>query len=308
MYHEAMTGLITRTWRHIRRGTLLQRMREHYEYACFRQRDARWKRLTNDQVVFKSRIEPDVQMWLYRDNILAYALYCKDFEDSERRFLRTFLRPGDIFVDIGANIGLFTLIAARCVGLDGKVYAFEPGSLTYRRLSDNISLNALQNVICQQIALSDAATRMDLTIALDGWDAFSSFARPMFGDSFVTESVQCVTWDSFAAQADLLGKVTMMKIDVEGWESRVLRGAAATLARDDAPMVQIEFTEPAARAAGSSCARLYSDLEAFGFRMYRYDERTRTLCHDPLRDEYPYLNLFAIKDLAFVLSRLRRSY
>ena len=108
------------------------------------------------------------------------------------------------------------------------------------------------------------------------------------------------------ANGNLIGSVTMMKIDVEGWESRVLAGGKEVFAREDAPVLQVEFTDAAAEAAGTSCRQLYEFLESFGYRMFCYDVSKRALIEDPLREEYPYVNLMAAKNIDFVNLRLRQ--
>src|SRR5436189_6431842 len=96
--------------------------------------------------MFVIRLQPGLKMRLFGDSELCHLIYCRSFEVTERAFLNHFLRPGDVFVDVGANIGLFTLIAASCVGPKGKVVAFEPTTVTYTRLVENIRLNHLYNV------------------------------------------------------------------------------------------------------------------------------------------------------------------
>jgi hypothetical protein len=147
---------------------------------------------------------------------------------------------------------------------------------------------------------------MAMTISLDGFDAWNSLARPVGGHSFGAEIVASTTWDEFAREHDLIGEVTMMKIDVEGWESRVLKGGAYCLSRDDAPVLQVEFTDVAALSAGSSCTELYRTLEAFGYRMFTYDAKNRRLLSEPLRPAYPSQNLLAIKNPEGVAARLAK--
>ena len=75
---------------------------------------------------FVMRLQPGLKIRLYGDSELCRLIYLGNFEATERAFLNHFLRPGDVFVDVGANIGLFTLIAAARVGPAGRVVAFEP--------------------------------------------------------------------------------------------------------------------------------------------------------------------------------------
>jgi FkbM family methyltransferase len=301
-----MRDLLRRTWIHARLGTLLQRIRERYAYRKVLRRATRWDRQVVRHPYLVADIKPGVRMRLPSGGKLARAIYCGNFEQVERQFLRRFLRQGDCFVDIGANIGLFTLIAAHYVGPTGLVYAFEPSPCTFDRLRDNVVLNRMHNVQCHQLALSDQELVQPLTVALDGWDAWSSLAHPIAGSSFATEHVACVTWDQFAVEHTLAGNVTMMKIDVEGWEERVLAGGAQTLARPNAPLLQVEFTDAAAQSAGTCCAQLYATLTDLGYHMFIYDDARHTLLPDPLRAAYPHLNLLAVKHPERVAERLRR--
>jgi FkbM family methyltransferase len=251
------------------------------------------------------RLQPGLKMRLYGDSELCRLIYCRHFEATERAFLNHFLRPGDVFVDVGANIGLFTLIAACSVGPAGRVIAFEPTSVTYARLVDNVRLNGFSNVRCVNSALSDRSGYLDLIQSTDGFDAWNSFAEPTMGTENLRERVEVIEWDHYARSHNLSGLITMMKIDVEGWESRVLAGGKEVIARPDAPVLQIEFTEPSAKAAGSSCRNLYECLEGFGYQMFIYDETRRSLVPERMREQYLNINLIAAKNPESVRARLR---
>lgn len=249
-------------------------------------------------------LQPGVRMQIYFGGELSRFIFQGDFEGEERRFLNAFLRPGDTFVDIGANLGLFSLIAAHLVGPKGRVHAFEPCAKTFERLGRNVDLNRFKNVTLHDLALSDSAGQQEMVMAVDGMDAWNSLAKPYMGGNYTTETITTDTWDDFAEAHGLGSGVTLMKIDVEGWEAPVLAGARRMLSKPDAPVLQVEFTDDAAKAAGHSCADVYRLLEEFGYKLYRYDAAQRQLTHDPLRAEYPYMNLFAIKDLAAVTQRI----
>ena len=254
---------------------------------------------------FVSELQPGLKIRLHGDSELCYLIYCRHFESNEREFLNRFLRPGDVFVDVGANIGLFTLIAAERAGPEGKVLAFEPTAKTFGRLVENVRLNELSNVECLKLALSDSRGHLQLTQCSDGYDAWNSLARPVIGGSLQTSQIEAVDWDQFARERGLLGSITMMKIDVEGWEARVLEGGKEFFARSDAPMLQVEFTDEAAEAAGSSCHALYDCLEGYGYKMFVYDPGEKRLVAESKREKYPFLNLLAAKDPEFVELRLK---
>jgi len=94
----------------------------------------------------KKNIGEDIFMYCYTDSIVAQLIFKETFEQEELLFLKRFLKSKDTFIDIGANIGLFSLLAARFADTEGHVIAFEPTSTTYQRLQENIQLNGLKNI------------------------------------------------------------------------------------------------------------------------------------------------------------------
>lgn len=302
-----MMGKITRLIDHIQRGTLLERIQRGWRERIKRRRQLRWNARNGERDYLEARIEYGLIMRLHFESELARRIYCDDFERPERHFVSAFLNPGDIFVDVGANIGLFSLIAACRVGHSGAVYAFEPSRKTFHRLLENIELNNLRNTQCIELALSDESGEFPFYTSKEGFDAWNSFAHPIEGKYFSRQFVQCVTWDRFARLHQLVGKVAMMKIDVEGWESRVLEGAKESFSREDAPLLQVEFTDKATTSAGTSCKSLYQLLETLGYRIFSYNPSARELIHDPPRESYPYVNLMATKDAGEVNRRLNKT-
>src|SRR5262245_902540 len=290
-------------WR-LRRHTMRERLQWRWMRLVRLTRLAWWRSQAGKRQVDVS-IQEGARMRLYPGSFLSQLIFCGDYELSERSFLKDFLRPGDIFVDVGANIGLYTVIAGRYVGARGHVYAFEPCAETHQRLLENVRLNGLTNVSCFQAALSDHRERLDMTVSLDGFDVCNSLTQPALGQLFASESVDSITWDEFAGEHGLDGGVSRMKIDVEGWEAHVIDGGVGTLSREDAPILQVEFSDQAALPAGSSLHKLYGALESLGYKMFIYDARNRTLIPDPPRDSYPLLNLIAAKRPDYVVARLR---
>jgi FkbM family methyltransferase len=279
----------------------LQKRIKDFKYRTLQ---AKWEKEVAKKGSVIHEIAPKVRMKLYSDSMLSRLILFNDFEGEERDFMRRFLRAGDVYVDIGANAGLFTLIAARAVGPKGRVIAFEPVSKTNKRLIENIELNKFGNVEVVRKGVSDSSGELKIMVAEDEMDVFNSFARPYMGEHYVQETVSTTTWDEFAEERSLGGRVAFMKIDVEGWETKVIEGARGQFSREDAPVLQVEFTDEAAKAAGSSCRENYRLLEGMGYRMYCYDRAEKRLKPDAIREEYPYLNLYAVKDLAAAQGRL----
>jgi FkbM family methyltransferase len=273
----------------------------------FARHSERWRLIRNTPGSVVMRIAPGIRMKLYGDSLLCEMLYFHDFEPETRRFFDAYLRPGDTFLDIGANIGLYTLAAARRVGGRGRVHAFEPCSQTFERLLDNVQLNRADNVSCHQVALSFENARAELTLANGGFDACNSLGKPYMGETTGCEMVTTVTLDSFVAEHGVAGRNTTLKIDVEGWENHVLAGAERFLAGDDAPLLCVEFTEEAALLAGSSCTELYRTLERLGYSMFNISSQPDELQPFPYREIFPNVNLIATKNIAAVRARLASS-
>jgi FkbM family methyltransferase len=307
-FHRRLVGLTETLFPDAFSNLLRQKVRN------WRSTRARWRRgqklrlweKQNGRGDIVATLQPGVKIRLYCDSVVCRHIYLDDFECAERHFVNLFLRPGDVFVDAGANVGLFSLVAARRVRQNGMVFAFEPCAKTFGRLRENIELNRFRNVACLPVALSDEEKDMELIVSNDGLDAWNSFAQPHMGEHFGREKVICRTLDGFASERSLAGRITMIKIDVEGWESFVLRGGRATLSRPDAPVLQVEFTDEAARASGCTTQGVYQMLQEFGYRMFTFDPGSRMLVHDPLRASYPYVNLYAVKQVDCINRKLQQ--
>jgi FkbM family methyltransferase len=221
-----------------------------------------------------------------------------DIEVAERAFVREHLQPGDVFFDIGANLGLFTLTAAQRVGPTGHVYAFEPSSREAALLEQNIRLNGFDNVTIVREALSDHVGEAQFAVATDG--GTNSLATNTHPEQKVQrwETVRLNTLDAFIAQHGVT-RVAMMKIDVEGGECAVLRGGANLFRRADAPLALSEFCDLTARGFGSSGRDLYDLWVSYGYTLYSLQPAAQngaiTLTSAPRQDSYDYVNLVAHK-------------
>jgi FkbM family methyltransferase len=178
------------------------------------------------------------------------------------------LRPGDLFVDVGANIGSYTVLAAGVCG--ASVVAVEPIPGTFAALRDNLRLNGLEEAVeAVNIGLSDAPGELRFSATLDTVNHALSDEEAAFD---VGVRVAVDTLDSVLAGRE----PTLIKIDVEGFETKVVGGATRAFASDALLGVLMELNGSGARY-GFDDARLHEELTGRGFEPYAYDPFGREL-------------------------------
>ncbi|MCW5942327.1 MAG: FkbM family methyltransferase [Fimbriimonadaceae bacterium] len=166
-------------------------------------------------------------------------------------WLQKHLRSGDSFFDVGANVGAYTLIAARLVGPTGQVVAFEPGAPTFGALVRNVGMNRIANVVALPMALSDADGLVELRYPSD------LPGETVCSTSEIPEMVShCLSFRLDRAIESLgLRCPKLLKIDTDGFEEAVLAGAPCLLANPDLKGVLFEGY-PGAPEAAAVVARL----------------------------------------------------
>lgn len=190
------------------------------------------------------------------------TMYLGLFEPAETRLVASLVRPGDTVVDVGAHIGWFATLCSRLAGPSGTVIAIEPYEANRRLLLANLELNGCGNVRVVEEALDETAAGQ-LVLARAGGDSGGATALEWAYDR--PEAVRVRTLDGLAGP---LERIDLVKIDVEGWEARVLRGGTEALARTERAL--IELNEPALRKAGSSARDVLGLLAAAGLDRVRH--------------------------------------
>ena len=187
-------------------------------------------------------------------------MYLGAFEPKETTLVKETLRPGMTFLDVGANFGYFTLLAASRVGAGGRVVAVEPSPLAAGRLKQNVEANSLRQVSVHQMGLSAESGTLDLYISP------ADFHSPTMSASSGGEPVSvpvrrlddCL--DEWGVE-----RVDLMKMDVEGHEPFVLRGAGDALSSGRIRAVLVEFNDHWLREQGSSPQELYDIFRTAGY-------------------------------------------
>lgn len=232
-----------------------------------------WNELSvkNDSVVVPVSAERKIK--LYTSSELSGHIFCGAFEWEEREWLASELKSGDTFYDIGANIGLFTLLASeKC----RHVVAFEPTAETYRMLTENVALNNQPaNIQLINAAASDKNGMQDIYVLTNGKDAWNSMAVKPEEGQYRVDQITTVNVDELV-QTERIPAPHVIKIDVEGWELHVLKGLEKTITQYR-PVMLIEFTESNLKAAGTSPAELGSYIHSLNYDLFSYDPRHRKL-------------------------------
>jgi FkbM family methyltransferase len=190
------------------------------------------------------------------DDATQRTMYFGLFDPAETRLIGEILSEGDTFIDVGAHIGWFSTLGSKCVGAIGNVVAFEPYESNIRALKDNLRENECVNVRLVESALGSQTGT--LTVSRPGGDSGAVTAVEWSSEGGVEVAV--VTLDEASAPPE---DVTLLKIDVEGWELHVLQGARDTLSRTK--YVIFEVNSAAIEMAGSSQEEILELLRNAGF-------------------------------------------
>jgi FkbM family methyltransferase len=204
---------------------------------------------------------------------LFYGLTILD--PAEISFLKHILRDGDYVIDVGANIGLYSLLAAQSIGSKGRVYAFEPSSKAAALLDDNIRLNGFTTIDVQHMAVSDSASMLPLYVNAQS-GLTSCVQNRTRGTIIGEETVPAIALDDFIAQRHI-PKVNFLKIDVEGFEEQVLLGAVHLIAREQDIVIVVELDPKNYPVPKPPFQEIFSSLRSQHYNAFLLNRRTRQL-------------------------------
>lgn len=227
---------------------------------------------TDREVVSRDNITYDLDI----SEGIDFAIYLGNFyERQTRTALRRLVTPGSLVLDIGANIGAHTLLMAQLVGPGGRVLAFEPTEFAFRKLRRNLDLNpslaARLKLFHCFLTASDDIRVPDGIYSSWPLGAADGLHAKHLGREMQTDSAQARSLDAVLAEhADR--KVQLVKLDVDGFECDVLRGATSLL-RDARPIFVMELAPYVLEERGASLDQLLSYFLPNGYVFY--DERTQ---------------------------------
>jgi FkbM family methyltransferase len=215
-------------------------------------------------------LDPEQMSQQYMLNALnAGQLY----ESETSVFLGAVLGPGDTFIDVGAHVGYFSMLAAAFVGKTGRVISFEPDTTNYAHLLEHVERNAASQVIPVPLAVGAQPRVAEFFVNDDNdgghglWDVGSHPFNARSREARRTRRVFLTTLDDFVGTAGSR-KVKAIKIDAEGSEVAVLEGARNLLEQHQVPFVVAEINTFALSAMGTSQEALRGYMTALGYETY----------------------------------------
>ena len=189
-------------------------------------------------------------------------VYLGTYEPYDSALVRRHLKPGMTVIDIGANIGYYSLMAAAKVGPGGRVISFEPNPELAGRLQETIHENKLANVTLEQAGVSDKPGWAELFLPNE---IGNNTATMIANEGGHPVRVPIVTLDEYLEQHQI-DRVDFLKIDVEGFEPKVIQGARSAIRAKKIKAIFCEFNGTWLRQAGTTPKAYYDQLRSLGLR------------------------------------------
>jgi FkbM family methyltransferase len=221
----------------------------------------------NGHIVFRQTAMHGFQMLVRADEAVGRRIYYgKSFENDETEFFLGNVRDTDVCIDVGANIGYYTLLFAK-LAPRGKVVAFEPVPMTYHMLSVNLLANGVTNAVVSTLVIGDSEKDVNFVVSRDG--AFSSLVDTGREPTQRMICVPMTSLDGYCADQGIT-RVDVLKVDVEGAETRVIEGASNLFenASRRPRIVMLELHEAMLRQHGSSISHAVHLMEGYGYQPF----------------------------------------
>jgi len=197
------------------------------------------------------------------------------FEPFQTELVKSMVKPRAIVVDVGANIGYYTLILARLVGPEGRVFAFEPDPENFALLKKNIETNGYDNVILVQKAVSNVTGPMKLFKEKTKNTSASIWQMP-HSRSQVT--IEATTLDDFLdAYPEYAESISLIKMDIEGAEGLALQGMIRTLERNRSVAITSEIHGVGLEACGTPVGEYIRRWQELGFTVEEISEEEKEI-------------------------------
>lgn len=224
------------------------------------------------------------------DQVISRLIKKHGFYDKKGSLIiKNALKKGDVFVDVGAHIGYFSLMAALKIGNRGCVFAFEPAPVNFHLLLRNINLNKFQNITAIRKAVFDKKKKINLYFSKTNTGDHRVFDS---GDNRNFLKIEAINLDDFFDKRN--ERIDFIKIDVQGSEIKVLEGMKKILKKEKLKMF-IEFWPYGIKMNGDDPKRLLDLILKNGFKIIFPIMRTRKFLNRYIPENKKYVNLFCVK-------------
>ncbi|MFH1457235.1 MAG: FkbM family methyltransferase [Patescibacteria group bacterium] len=214
LYIKDIANFILHPYKYCRRKKVNSKLKKYNKYK------------ENNSVV-KFDFVNNVNISMYPQGQVPEYLFTRNFENETINMLIKYLRSGMNIIDIGANVGLYSIIAGKIIGTKGKIWAFEPSSDTIEKFKKNVILNKLENIKIEKCALGDEDDQMIELVLEQGFGDGHRYLNKDFKKNKNIqehEKIKVIKLDTYFKDREK-EKIDLVKIDVEGSELHVLKGA-----------------------------------------------------------------------------------
>lgn len=192
--------------------------------------------------VVTTEVFDDVKMKLYLDDLLQQHIFTYGYyEKAATEMWKHCIKTAKTVVDIGANVGYYSIITAKYGPKDVQIYSFEPMTQTNKRAWDNIKLNSFNNIHLQKLAVSDTVKKETIALGEEANWGGSKIVHEAVSDNVHSEQIETITLDAFV-QEKSIKQIDVIKMDIEGYEPFALKGMKESLTKFK-PLVFIEIEE-----------------------------------------------------------------
>ncbi len=211
------------------------------------------------------------KMFLDKKDVLGLSINGV-YEPLETKLVRKEVKKGDVVLDIGANIGYYTLIFAKLVGKKGRVFAFEPDPTNFALLKKNISINGYKNVILVPKAVAGKTERRKLYLIKDNPGGHRLYDSPQSDRSL---EVEAISLDDYFRGNNL--RIDFIKMDIEGAEKEAILGMINLLKRNRKAKIVTEFNPLELKNFGNKPSEYLKLLEKLGFKFWKINEQEKKI-------------------------------
>ena len=221
-------------------------------------------------VVKQVKFKENITLELYIDDWIQENIYFTGtYEEAELKYIKSSLKKGSVFIDIGANIGVHSLFASKIVGKNGKVISFEPFTKNYQSFLKNIALNNISNITDNNLAVSNTDGYID--IYYDKKEANLGMASSYITEYSDAEKVKAVALDSYF-EAHPIDKIDFIKIDIEGGEYKALQGMKKIL-KKYSPKLLIEILDESESNQPKNKENCVEFLKNIGYKRFYISDK-----------------------------------